>query len=290
MIKLKTDKSIEWCPGCGNFGILDTVQVVLEELIAEGTPLEKFIIVSGVGNHAKIVDYLNVNSFYSIHGRALPVAEAIKLADPEAKVICFVGDGDSFAEGLDHLIFAAKRNSDITVVVHDNRTYGLATGQFTPTSQEEFTGGTMPEGAKEESFNPLELMLVSGATFIGRGYPIKKDHFKKILKEAIVHKGFSIVDVLQVCVTFNNLYTAYSKNVYEIVDEKLDDRDEALKKIRIWNYKDSDEPIPIGSFYKINKINFEEKYQKLNLDMKTRNQKIDNILNNRITDTKEYNE
>lgn len=287
MNKLKTDKSIEWCPGCGNFGILDTVEVVLEELIAEGTPLEKFIIVSGVGNHAKIVDYLHVNSFYSIHGRAIPVAEAIKLADPDVKVICFVGDGDSFAEGLDHLIFAAKRNSDITVMVHDNRTYALATGQFTPTSQEEFTGGTMPEGAKEESFNPLELMLVSGATFIGRGYPIKKEHFKKILKEAIVHKGFSIVDVLQVCVTFNNLYKTYSKNVYEIVDEDLDNGDEALKKIRIWNYKDSDEPIPIGSFYKKSRAGFEEKYQKLNLNKETRIKKIDNILNNMKLNIKE---
>lgn len=287
MNKLKTDKSIEWCPGCGNFAILDIVEVVLEELIAEGTPLEKFIIVSGVGNHAKIVDYLHVNSFYSIHGRALPVAEAIKLADPEAKVICFVGDGDSFAEGLDHLIFAAKRNSDITVVVHDNRTYGLATGQFTPTSQEEFTGGTMPEGAKEESFNPLDIMLVSGATFIGRGYPIKKDHFKKILKEAIVHKGFSIVDVLQVCVTFNNLYKSYNKNVYEIVDEDLDNSDEALKKIRSWNYKDSDEPIPIGSFYKASRAGYEEKYQKLNLDKATRIKKVDNILNNMKSNIKE---
>ncbi len=281
MNELKTDKSIEWCPGCGNFGILDIFIEVLEELVAEGTPLEKFIIVSGVGNHAKIVDYVNVNSFYSIHGRALPVAEAIKLADPDAKVICFVGDGDSFAEGLDHLIFAAKRNSDITVVVHDNRTYALATGQFTPTSQEEFTGGTMPEGAKEKSFNPLELMLMSGATFIGRGYPIKKDNFKKILKAGIVHKGFSIVDTLQVCVTFNNLYKNYNKNVYEIVDEELDNIDEALRKIRSWNYNDSDEPVPIGCFYQVSQAGFEDKYQKLDMSRETRLKKVDEILNYR---------
>lgn len=278
MNELRTDKSIEWCPGCGNFAILDIFLEVLEELVAEGIPKEKFIIVSGVGNHAKIVDYVNINSFYSIHGRALPVAEAIKLADPETKVVCFVGDGDSFAEGLDHLIFAAKRNSDITVVVHDNRTYGLATGQFTPTSQEEFTGGTMPDGAKEKSFNPLELMLVSGATFIGRGYPIKREHFKKILKDGIVHKGFSIIDTLQVCVTFNNLYKSYNKNVYEIVDEKLENMEEALRKIGLWNYKDSDEPIPIGCFYQVNKAGFEDKYQKLDMPRETRIKKIDEIL------------
>lgn len=281
MSRLKTDKSIEWCPGCGNFGILDIFIEVIDELVAEGIPLEKYIMVSGVGNHAKIVDYVNINSFYSIHGRALPVAEAIKLADPEAKVICFVGDGDSFAEGLDHLIFAAKRNSDITVVVHDNRTYALATGQFTPTSQEEFTGGTMPDGAKEMSFNPLELMLVSGATYIGRGYPIKKDHYKKILKEAIVHKGFSIVDTLQVCVTFNNLYREYNKNVYEVDEENLDNLDEALRKIRLWDYKDSDEPIPIGCFYQVSKAGIEDKYQKLDMPRETRIQKVDDILNYR---------
>lgn len=279
MSKLKTDAPIEWCPGCGNFAILDAVEFVIEELVSEGHPLEKFIIISGVGNHAKIVDYLHVNSFYSIHGRSIPVAEAIKLADPETKVICFVGDGDSFAEGLDHLIFAAKRNIDITVVVHDNRTYALATGQFTPTSQVDFTGGTMPDGAKEQSFNPLELMLVSGASFIGRGYPLKKNHFRKLLKEAILHKGFSIVDVLQVCVTFNNLYTEYNEHVYEITEDVVDNSDEALKKIRSWNYKNNNEPIPIGNFYKTKRQVFDDNYQKLNLNMDTRTEKLKEIMN-----------
>ena len=278
MSKLKTAAPIEWCPGCGNFAILDAAGLVIEELVNEGYPLEKFIIISGVGNHAKIVDYLQVNSFYAIHGRAIPVAEAVKLADPETKVICFVGDGDSFAEGLDHLIFAAKRNIDITVVVHDNRTYALATGQFTPTSQEEFTGGTMPNGAKEESFNPLELLLVSGASFIGRGYPLKKEHFRKLLKEAILHKGCSIVDVLQVCVTFNNLYSEYNEQVYEMADGDLDNSDEALKKIRSWDYKSNDVPIPIGTFYKSSRRGFEDNYKKLNLDMVARDKKIKDIM------------
>lgn len=279
MSGLKTNAPIEWCPGCGNFAILDAIEAVVQELVMEGTPLEKFVIVSGIGNHAKIVDYLHINSFYSIHGRGIPVAEAIKLADQETKVICFVGDGDSFAEGLDHLIFAAKRNIDITVVVHDNRTYALATGQFTPTSQEEFTGGTMPKGAKEESFNPLELMLVSGATFIGRGYPVKKEHFRKLLKDAILHKGFSIIDALQVCITFNNLYEVYNKNVYESKVKDESNIDEALKLIRSWNYKNSDDPIPIGKFYEADRPSLEDNYQRLKFDSKERELKLKEILN-----------
>ena len=113
MSKLKTDAPVSWCPGCGNFEILNSTEAVLEELKSEGFPLEKVVILSGIGNHAKIVDYLHVNSFYTIHGRAIPAAEAIKLADQDVKVICFVGDGDTLAEGLEHLIFAAKRNIDI---------------------------------------------------------------------------------------------------------------------------------------------------------------------------------
>ena len=117
-----------WCPGCGNFSILGAMRAVLAELDGEGYPLEDVVLVSGIGCHAKIVDYLNVNSFYSIHGRTIPVATAIKIANPDLKVICFSGDGDSLAEGLEHLIFAAKRNIDITLILHDNRVYGLITG------------------------------------------------------------------------------------------------------------------------------------------------------------------
>jgi 2-oxoglutarate ferredoxin oxidoreductase subunit beta len=275
---LKTYKTVEWCPGCGNMEILNSMEAVLQELQGEGFPLEKVVLLSGIGNHAKIVDYLNVNSFNSVHGRAIPAAEAIKLADRDMKVICFAGDGDTLAEGLEHLIFAAKRNVDITVVVHDNRTYALATGQFTPTSQLDFKGSTMPYGAKENPFNPLELMLASGATFIARGYPVRKEHFRKLLKEAIMHKGFSFIDALQVCVTFNNLYTTYNENVEETEPSDPGSYEEALKLIRSWDYRTSERPIPIGKFFEVDRPSFEEGFQALVKEKGYRTGKLEAIL------------
>jgi len=114
-----------WCPGCGNFSILNGMKTILNELKENVCPLENFVLISGIGCHAKIVDYIQVNSFYSIHGRTVPVAEGIKIGRPELKVICFAGDGDAYGEGLEHLVFAAKRNIDITVIVHNNRVYSL---------------------------------------------------------------------------------------------------------------------------------------------------------------------
>lgn len=276
--QLKTDAPITWCPGCGNFEILHSLMAVLEELQSEGLDLDKVVIVSGVGNHAKIVDYINVNSFNTIHGRALPAATAIKLADPETKVICFVGDGDSYAEGLEHLLFAAKRNVDITVVVHNNRTYALATGQFTPTSQQEFKGDTMPDGAKENPFNPLELMLASGATYVARSYPVKKQHFRKVLKEAIQHQGFSFIDTLQVCITFNNLYESYNNNVVETEASDLNNFEKALKRIRAWDYHTTEGPIAIGKFFEIQKPCFEERFSTLKAEKGERSAKIEDLL------------
>ena len=278
MNSLKTDATVTWCPGCGNFEILNSLEQVLEEMRNEGIPLEKVIILSGIGNHAKIVDYLHVNSFNTIHGRSIPAAEAVKLADQDAKVICFVGDGDTLAEGLEHLIFAAKRNVDITVVLHDNRTYALATGQFTPTSQLDFKGSTMPYGAKENPFNPLELMLVSGATFIARGYPVRKEHFRKLLKEAILHKGFSFVDVLQVCATFNNLYAAYNENVKEVEPADRSDIDEARRVIRSWDYSSSSGPIPTGKFYETDRPSFDDNFSRFKDQKGDREAKLKAIL------------
>ena len=165
-INLNTAAQNTWCPGCGNFAILNAVKAVLKSLAQGGTPLENVVLVSGIGCHAKIADYINVNSFYSLHGRTIPVAEGIKLADQKLKVIVFSGDGDAYGEGLEHLVFAAKRNIDITVIVHNNRVYGLTTGQYTPTSPLGFKGRSTPQGTKERPLNPLELMLASGSTFL----------------------------------------------------------------------------------------------------------------------------
>lgn len=250
-----------WCPGCGNFAILNAIKSVLNTLNAEGLPLENVVLVSGIGCHAKIVDYININSFYSIHGRVFPPAEAMKLANPNLKVIGHAGDGDAYGEGLEHLIFAAKRNADITAIIHNNRVYGLTTGQYTPTSPLGFKGRSTPFGTKELPINPLELMLASGATFIARGASHGIELLKKIFKEAILHKGFAIVDVLQVCVTYYNMYEYYDKLIYELKDHDATDYNKALSKIREWDYN-NDAPIALGVFYKKNAPTLEERFLK----------------------------
>ncbi len=257
--KLGTYAQNTWCPGCGNFAILNAIKAVLGELSEAGFPFERIVLVSGIGCHAKIVDYINTNTFYSLHGRVVPPAEAIKIANPQVKVIGFAGDGDAYGEGLEHLIFAAKRNIDITMIIHNNRVYGLTTGQCTPTSPLGFKGRSTPEGTKELPINPLELMLASGATFIARGASHGIELLKKIFKEAIMHKGFSLVDVLQVCVTYFNMYEYYDKRVYELKDHNPGDFNRAMDKIREWDYN-SDSPIALGAFYKKEAPTFEESF------------------------------
>jgi len=252
MDKLSTYAEITWCPGCGNFGILNAVKKVFSEL-----DTKKLVIVTGIGCHGKMADYLNVNSFYAIHGRVPATATGIKLGNPELTVVGFAGDGDAYGEGLEHLIFAAKRNIDITMVVHNNRVYGLTTGQFTPTSPAGFRGKSTPRGSPEEPFNPLLLAFCAGATFIARCYSAKSKNFASVLREAINHRGFSFIDVLQPCYTFFNTYDFYNERVYELEDHNPTDREEAEKRIKEWNY-DSDGKIPIGIFYRESKPTFDE--------------------------------
>jgi 2-oxoglutarate ferredoxin oxidoreductase subunit beta len=267
-----------WCPGCGNFAILNAMKSVLKELNSEGLPLENVVLVSGIGCHAKIVDYINLNSFYSIHGRVVPPAEAIKLSDPKVKVIGFAGDGDAYGEGIEHLIFAAKRNIDITMIIHNNRVYGLTTGQYTPTSPLGFRGRSTPRGSIELPFNPLEVMLASGATYLARGTSHGIELLKKVFKEAILHKGFSLVDVLQVCATYFNLYEYYDKRVYELKDHNTTDYNQASDKIREWDYN-SDAPIALGILYKKEMPTFEDRFSMGNTsESKDKDLKIKKIL------------
>lgn len=261
MMNLGTACPNTWCIGCGNFSILSAVKAVLQSLSEEGLGLENVVLVSGIGCHAKIVDYINVNSFYSIHGRATPAAEGIKLAKPGMKVIVFSGDGDAYGEGMEHLIFAAKRNIDITMIIHNNRVYGLTTGQYTPTSPIGFKGKSTPFGTKEMPLNPLEVMLSSGATYLARGTSHGIELLKKIFKEAILHKGFSLVDVLQVCVTYDNLYEYYEKRVYDLTDHDPSNHQDASLKIREWNYN-NDSKIALGTLYKKDAPTFEEQFKR----------------------------
>jgi len=216
MDDLATYAENTWCPGCGNFGILNAFKKAVRRLEADGVSRQDIVITAGIGCHAKIFDYLRLSGFYSLHGRALATAQGMKLANPGVKVVAFVGDGDAYGEGVAHLVFAAKRNADITVIVHNNGTYGLTTGQYTPTSVKGFRGPSTPGGSIEEPFNPLSLVLAAGATFVARGYPLKLDHLSDLFARAIRHEGFSIVDVLQPCVSFNNTYELYNRLTTEL--------------------------------------------------------------------------
>ncbi len=254
MDDLKTSAENTWCPGCGNFGILNAVKKAVRILEEKGISRDIMAISAGIGCHAKIFDYLALSGLYSIHGRAAATIQGMKIAHPGLKVIAFAGDGDAYGEGIAHLIFAAKRNADITVVVHNNGVYGLTTGQFTPTSKKGFKGPSTPRGSVEEPLNPLTLMLEAGATFVARGYPGKITHLASLIVKAIKHKGFSFIDVLQPCVTFNNTYDLYNEQV-EILEEIPETYEAAILEAR------KKESLPIGVFYEILKpIYHEELY------------------------------
>ncbi|MGD8981856.1 MAG: thiamine pyrophosphate-dependent enzyme [Desulfobacterales bacterium] len=258
--ELDTYAQNTWCPGCGNFGILASIKKALSDLEDDGLDLNKVAIVSGIGCHAKIVDYINVNTFYSIHGRVPPPMTGIKLANPELTVIGHAGDGDAYGEGIEHLIFSAKRNLNMTFIVHNNRVYGLTTGQFTPTSPSGFKGRSTPKGSPEDPLNPIEIMLSAGATFVARGYTRNMEHLQSLIKTAVNHKGFSFIDVLQPCFTFFNTYDYYNERVYEISqkDHDASDRKAAFVKAGEWAYGVGDQ-IPIGIFYQVKKPTYEEK-------------------------------
>ena len=261
--ELETSAQITWCPGCGNFGILTSIKKVLADFKEEGFDLSKVVLASGIGCHAKIVDYIKVNSFYSIHGRVPPPITGIKLANPELVVIGHAGDGDAYGEGIEHLIFSAKRNINVTFIVHNNRVYGLTTGQFTPTSPPSFIGRSTPGGSPEDPLNPIELMLSSGCGFVARGFAGNPKHLQGLIHAGIKHQGFAFIDVLQPCFTFYNTYDFYNQRVYDLADEEHDssDREAAFARSGEWAYGEG-ERIPIGIFYQVEKPTYDEKLLK----------------------------
>jgi 2-oxoglutarate ferredoxin oxidoreductase subunit beta len=236
-----------WCPGCGNFAIQSAMKTAVRKLGERGVGRDRIVITAGIGCHAKIFDYLALSGFYSLHGRAMTTAQGLKLANPDLKVIAFCGDGDSFGEGFAHTMFAAKRNADITMIVHDNGVYALTTGQRTPTSPRGFKGPSTPHGNPEDPFNPLVLILEAGATFVARGYSGQLEHLADLIVAAVEHEGFSFVQVLQPSVTFTNRFDEYNEKV-EIMEEAGSDFAEALRLAR-----ESDR-LPAGIIYRAEKI------------------------------------
>jgi len=238
-----------WCPGCGDFGILAALKQALAGLDLHP---HEVLLVSGIGCGSKLPHYMQANGYNSIHGRALPVAQGIKLANHDLKVIAVTGDGDGYGIGQGHFIHAMRRNADITHVVENNQVYGLTKGQYSPTSERGYISTFSPEGAIEFAINPMALALSAGATFIARASAADPKHMNTVLQAAIDHKGYSIVDCLQPCVTYNkiNTYDWYRSRTYKVDEEAGYDktsRDQAYEKAKEWG-----ERIPIGILYQDN--------------------------------------
>lgn len=207
-----------WCPGCGDF----TVQASIQRAAANvGLEPEQLAVISGIGCSGRISGYINAYGLHGIHGRALPIAQGVKLANRELTVIASGGDGDGFAIGMGHTVHAIRRNLDITYIVMDNQIYGLTKGQTSPRSAEGFKTKSTPEGSIETTLSPLEIALSAGATFVAQSFSSDLKQLTSLIEQAIQHKGFSLINVFSPCVTFNkvNTYDWFKENIVNLDGE-----------------------------------------------------------------------
>ncbi len=243
---------ITWCPGCGNFALLRILKETFTELRINP---ENLVVISGIGQSSKTPHYFKTNSFHTLHGRAIPIATAVKAVNPSLTVIAEGGDGDMYGEGGNHMIHAIRRNPDITNIIHNNMVYGLTKGQASPTTMMGTKTTLQVEGVILDPFNPIAVAIALNASFVARAFVGDIEQTKEILKKAINHKGYAIVDIFQQCPSFNkiNTYEWFKKNTYYI-DDKHDpyDRIEAFKRSL------ETEKLPLGIFYINNKKSFEE--------------------------------
>ena len=256
---LDTREPNTWCPGCGNFGLLRALKTAISEL---GYPKEKFMIVTGIGCHGKIFNYIDINGFHGIHGRTLPFGTGIKLANHDLTVLCHAGDGDQFDEGLGHLPHAARKNVDVKLFIHDNKVYGLTTGQRSPTTIKGYVSKTSPHGEFAPRIEPLKIALASNASFVARGWVGDLTHLKELMKAAFQHRGFALLNILQVCFVWNKVQTFqfYRDKVYKLEDEDHDTNDfmAAWNKAVEWGDR-----IPIGIFYQEDRPVYRDQYPQL---------------------------
>ncbi|MFC2004419.1 2-oxoacid:ferredoxin oxidoreductase subunit beta [Chloroflexota bacterium] len=244
---------IAWCPGCGNFAILQALRKTLVDL---GIEPHQVLFVSGIGQAPKLPHYTQGNVFDGLHGRTLPAATGAKLANHDLVVIGIDGDGGAYGEGIGHLLATMRRNVNITYMVHNNQVYGLTKGQASPTSDLGFVTRTTPLGAGQ-SLNPLALALASDVSFLARGFAGDIEHLSGLLKMGIEHRGFSLIDILQPCVSFNhkNTYQWYRERVYKLEDEGYDPSDKMTAFVKAQEWGDR---IPIGLIYRKESPVYEE--------------------------------
>lgn len=262
MTNLSTKSKITWCPGCYNFQILAGVKNYLENKIKTPKEKENYSIVAGIGCHAKMFDYLNLNGINTLHGRVLPTCLGLKIGNPNLNVIGFSGDGDAYAEGMEHLIHACRYNSDIKYFVHNNQVFALTVGQSTPTTEQGFKDKTNPEGVKLKPINPIKLMLASGATFVARVFADMKQ-IEWILEEAFKHKGFAFIEIIQPCLIFH-ADKDYKEKTYNLQEKNHNKNSygDAMKKAEEFDYNKI-EKIPLGIFYQKEEKSFEEIFEQL---------------------------
>lgn len=251
---LQTNCPITWCPGCGNFG---TWAAFKNAAVKMGWDNTNTALIAGIGCHGNGINFIKLTSFEGLHGRSIPVATGIKLANHNLNVFAFSGDGDGLGEGGNHLIHACRRNHDITVILHDNGVYALTTGQTSPASPHDFKSKSTPDGNPDQPFFPLTLAIAAGATFVARGFAGDIPRLSELIIQANTHKGFSFIDVLQPCVTFNQAcsYPFYQQNIYYLPqDYDPTDKQAALQK----SLEFGEKQIPLGIFYRVEKPSYEE--------------------------------
>lgn len=246
-MSLETSQKCNWCSGCGNFGIWSSFK---EAALRQGWDNTNTVFTAGIGCHGHMINFVKIISFEGLHGRPIPVASAVKMANHRLNVFVFTGDGDCLGEGGNHFIHSCRRNDDITVLLHDNAVYGLTTGQTSPRSPKNYRSKSTPGGSLETPFNPLQLAITAGATFVARAYSGDIPDLTDLIIKAQKHRGFSLIDILQPCVTFNKQYTHmyFQRNIYQLgKTHDPTDREKAFQKAGEWGSK----KIPVGVFYQI---------------------------------------
>ncbi len=248
----KSDEKPTWCPGCGDFGVLNAVYNALR---TKGFDPKDVVAVSGIGCSSRLPYFMSTYGFHSIHGRAMPVATGIRVANPNLKVLVFSGDGDAFAIGAGHFVHAARRNLDITYVIMDNATYGLTKGQASPTSAVGYVSKSTPQGAPDRPINPILLALACGATFVARAFSGKPKEVADLIVKGIDHKGFAVIDVYSPCPTFNkvNTFQFYREEIAPVpAEHNVRDLVAAMKLAQ------QPDPLYTGLFYQCEGESFED--------------------------------
>ncbi len=244
----------DWCPGCGDFGVLRSLQTAAAQI---GVQPKDLMVVSGIGCSSNLPGFINAYGIHSLHGRSIPVATGVHFANTDMKTVVTGGDGDGYGIGVGHLIHAMRRNLDLTYFVMDNQIYGLTTGQASPTTTRGHKTKSTPKGNAEIPLNPIALAITAGATFVARGFSGEAKQLVDLMAQAMQHKGFALIDIFSPCVTYNkvNTYPWFKERVYKLeeTDHDPSDHKQAFSKALEWGDK-----IPLGVIYKEEQVTYED--------------------------------